>query len=112
LCASGQAGTARGEGDSNNNKGDNVSDVVSYDLNNAQTVAKAEKVREGCPRVRATPASQPPKTEENTEGGEDEEILPCIPRSFDFEDHGGGAALGAGAGTINPFNAVGVLGNL
>ena len=47
-------------------------------------------------------------TEEGAEGDEDEEVLPHIPTSFDFEDLGGGAsaARGAGAGTVDPFNAV------
>jgi hypothetical protein len=34
------------------------------------------------------------KTGEGAEGDEDEEVLPHIPASFDFEDFGGGAARG------------------
>ena len=52
---------------------------------------------------------QPRKTEEDAEDDEDEEVLLRIPGSFNFEDHGGGAERGAGAGIVNQFDAVGIL---
>ena len=47
--------------------------------------------------------------EEDAEVDEDEEVLLHIPGSFDVEDHGGGVARGTGAGTVDPFDAVGLL---
>jgi hypothetical protein len=40
---------------------------------------------------------------------EDEEVELRMPGSFDFEDHDSGAAR---AGTVDPLDAVGMLGNL
>jgi hypothetical protein len=40
---------------------------------------------------------------------EDEEVEPPMPGSFDFEDHDTDAAR---AGIVDPFDAVGMLGNL
>ena len=67
-------------------------------------------------------ASQPHKTQHDNEMGsnaraaaerraeeEDEEDGPCMPGSFDFEDHDNGAAR---ASTVDPLDAVGMLGNL
>jgi hypothetical protein len=53
------------------------------------------------------------KTEDDEEEDDDEEVELRIPGSFGFENIGGGAAQAAeGAGTVEAFEAVGVLGNL
>ena len=44
---------------------------------------------------------------------EEEEVELCMPGSFDFGHHGGGDARETpGAETVDPFDAVGMLGNL
>jgi len=81
-------------------------------LSDAFNNAKAEKSRGGdTPHTQTTPASQPCKTEGGCGDDEDKEVL-RIPGSLDFESHSGGAACGTGAVTIDPFGAVGMLGNL
>ena len=55
-------------------------------------------------------AHQPRKTEEDEEEADDNEVELRMSGSFDFGDHGGGAAVGVG--TVGPFGAVGVLENL
>ena len=59
-----------------------------------------------------TPASQPRKTEDDVGDDDDDEVLLHVPASFDVEDHGGGVARRAGAETVGPFGAVGMLRNL
>ena len=84
-------------------------------LNKAKAAAEAEKAREGdvlVPRTQA-PASQ----QHNAQGDEEEEEEELrMPGSFDFgfADHGAtsGARGTPGAETTDPFDAVGVLGNL
>jgi len=80
----------------------------------ALTTAEAETARkeDAPPCKQKTPASQPRKIEEGAEDNEDEEVLLHIPASFDVKDHGGGVARGAGAGTVDPFDTVGMLRNL
>jgi len=59
--------------------------------NKAKAAAKAEKVLEGgAPHAQMTMAYPPRKTEEEEE--DDDEVELRIPRSFDFGDHGDGAA--------------------
>ena len=60
--------------------------------NKAKAVTKAEKVLEGgAPRAQTTTAYRPRKTEEGEEDDNNEVEL-RMPGSFDFGDHGGGAA--------------------
>ena len=62
-------------------------------LNKAKVAAEAEKVREGdAPRAQTTTAYQPRKIEKDEEAKEDDEVELHILGSFDFGDHGGGAA--------------------
>jgi len=63
-------------------------------------------------RAQKTPASQPRKAEDDVGDDDDEEVLLHIPASFDVEDHDGDVARRAGAGTVCPFDAVGMLRNL
>ena len=89
---------------------------VSDALNRAKAPAETEKAREGGARATTmTAMSQPRNTQEDDEDEEEEEVELRMPGSFDFGDHGGGGA-GArgtpGADTVDPFDAVGVLGNL
>jgi calcium/calmodulin-dependent protein kinase I len=88
-------------------------------LNKAKAAAEAEKARGRdalAPRVQATAAaSQPRNTQEDEEDDEEEGVELRMPGSFDFGvvDHGaGGARETPGAETVDPFDAVGVLGNL
>ena len=107
-----QAGGTRDKGDS---KDDNVGiivlpDVVSDALNKAKAKAAAEteEAREGdAPHAQTAMATSQPRNME-----EEEELR--MPGSFDFGYQGGGGAVGEmpGAGTVNPFDAVGMLGNL
>jgi len=80
----------------------------------AKAAAETEEAREGnAPRAQTTTtASQPRNMEEDEEDEEEEELR--MPGSFDFGDQGGGAAAGEtpGAGTVDPFDAVGMLSNL
>ena len=88
-------------------------------LNKARAkAAETEEVWEGdapCAQT-TTAASQPRIMEEDEEDegegeGEGEELR--MPGSFDFGDQGGGAVREApGVGTVDPFDAVGVLANL
>jgi serine/threonine protein kinase len=83
-------------------------------INKAKASAEAEK-KADAPRAQTNPAAfEPRKTEEEEEEeDEEEEVELRIPGSFSFENVGGGAARGAGgAGTDDPFDAVGMLGNL
>jgi hypothetical protein len=79
-------------------------------INKAKASAEAEKKGDE-PRTQTNPAAfQPCKTEEEVD---DEEVELQIPGSFSFENVGGGVAQGAGgAGTDDPFDAVGMLGNV
>jgi len=52
------------------------------------------------------------QTEEGAEDDEDEDVLLHIPRWSRFEDYGSGAARGPGVGTVEPFDAAGMFGNL
>jgi hypothetical protein len=88
-------------------------------LNKAKAAAETEKAREGgalAPRAQATTvaaASQPRSTQEDEEDEEEEEVELRMPGSFDFGDYGGGVVRETpGADTVDPFDAVGVLGNL
>jgi calcium/calmodulin-dependent protein kinase I len=89
-------------------------------LNKAKAAAETEKARGGdapALRVQATAAaaSQPRNTQEDEEDDEEEGVELRMPGSFDFGvvDHGaGGARETPGAETVDPFDAVGVLGNL
>ena len=83
-------------------------------LNKAKAAAEAEKAREGdalVPRAQAAASQQ-----HNVQGDEEEEEEELrMPGSFDFDfaDHGASGARGTpGAETTDPFDAVGVLGNL
>jgi len=78
----------------------------------AKAAAEAEEAREGDPpRAQTTTASQPLNMEEGEEDEEEEELR--MPGSFDFGDQGGGAAGETpGADTVDPFDAVSMLGNL
>jgi len=83
-------------------------------INKAKASAEAEK-KGDAPRAQTNPAAfEPRKTEEEEEEEDDEEEVELrIPGSFSFENVGGGAAPAAGgAGTDDPFDAVGMLGNL
>ena len=79
--------------------------------NKAKAVTEAEKVLEGgAPRAQTTTAYRPRKTEEEEE---DDEVDLRVPGSFDFGNQGGGAGCETpGAGTVDPFDAVGMLANL
>jgi hypothetical protein len=82
-------------------------------LNKAKTAAETEKAREGGARATTAAASRPRNTQEDEEDGEEEEVELRMPGSFAFGDHGGGGARRTpGADTVDPFDAVGVLGNL
>jgi len=79
----------------------------------AKAAAETEEAREGdAPRAQTTTAaSQPHNMEEEDEDEEEEELH--IPGSFDFGDQGGGAGRETpGAGTVDPFDAIGMLVNL
>jgi len=78
----------------------------------AKAAAETEETREGdAPRAQTTTASQPRNMEEEEEDEEEEELR--IPGSFDFGDQGGGAGREMpGAGTVDPFDAIGLLANL
>ena len=41
---------------------------------------------------------------------EEEEVAPRMPRSFDLGDHSGDGVHKEGAGTLEPFDAVSILG--
>jgi hypothetical protein len=104
------------------------SDAIKKAKVAAAATAEADKVRdEGGQQAQAT-TFQPSKTQhvvprrDNEKGGgahvaserraeeeEDEEVELRIPGSFDFENHDSGAAR---AGTVDPFDVVGMLGNL
>jgi len=79
-------------------------------LYKAKAAAEAEKVREGdAPCARAMMAPQPRKMVED----EEEVVELCMPRSLGFVDHGGGGAHETpGVGIVDPFDVVGVFGNL
>jgi hypothetical protein len=86
-------------------------------LNKAKAPAKTEQAWEGDAASRAqatTITSRPRNTQEDEEGEEKEEVELRIPGSFDFgfADPDGAARETPGAGTVNPFDAVSVLGNL
>jgi hypothetical protein len=87
-------------------------------LNKAKAAAETEKAREGdaAPRTQTTAmAPQPRNAQEDEEDEEEEGVELRMPGSFDFgfTDHGaGGARETPGAETTDPFDAVGVLGNL
>jgi hypothetical protein len=51
------------------------------------------------------------RAEEDEDEEEDEEVELRIPGSFDFEGHGNGVVGAAAVGTVDPFNAVCMLGN-
>ena len=78
----------------------------------ASAAAETEEAQEGdTPHVQMTMASQPHNMEEGEEDEEEEKLH--IPRSFAFGDQGGGAGRETpGAGTVDPFNAIGMLANL
>jgi len=78
-------------------------------LNKAKAAAETEKAREeDAPQAQTTMTASQPR---NMEEDEEEELR--MPGSFDFGDQGGGTAGEApGAGTVDPFDAVGMLGNL
>ena len=78
----------------------------------ANAAAETEEAQEGdTPRVQMTTASQLRNMEEGEEDEEEEKLH--IPGSFDFGDQGGGAGRETpGAGTVDPFDAVGMLANL
>jgi hypothetical protein len=104
------------------------SDAIKKAKVAAAATAEADKVRdEGRQQAQAT-TFQPSKTQhvvprrDNEKGGgahvaserraeeeEDEEVELRIPESFDFENHDSGAAR---VGTVDPFDVVGMLGNL
>jgi len=71
-----------------------------------------EEAQEGdTPCVQMMTASQLCNMEEGEEDEEEEKLH--IPGSFDFGDQGGGAGRETlGVGTVNPFDAVGMLANL
>lgn len=72
--------------------------------------AKAEAAPDGAyTRAQTTVASQPSKTEDDGEDEEAKESPLRLHGSFDFESHSGGAARGAGGGSIDPM---GVFENL
>jgi hypothetical protein len=82
----------------------------------ASASASAEK-KGDVPRAQTDPAAfQPRKAEaEEDDDDDDEGVELRIPGSFSFEDVGGGGAAAGGAGgagTDDPFDAVGMLGNL
>jgi len=79
----------------------------------AKAAAETEEAREGdAPRAQTTTAASQPRSMEEDEEDEEEEEL-RIPGSFDFGDQGGGAGRETpGAGTVDPFDAVGMLANL
>ena len=89
-------------------------------LNKAKAASETEKARGGvapAPRTQATTTaaamSQPRNMQEDEEDEEEEEVELRMPGSFDFGDHGGGVVRETpGADTVDPFDAVGVLGNL
>jgi len=74
----------------------------------AKATAKTEEAREGdAPCAWTTTASHLCNMEE------EEGVELRMPGSFDFGDQGGGAAGETpGAGTVDPFDAVSMLGNL
>jgi len=79
----------------------------------AKAAAETEEACEGdAPHAQMTAAaSQLCNMEEEDEDEEEEEL--CIPGSFVFGDQGGGAGRETlGAGTVDPFDAVGMLANL
>jgi len=78
----------------------------------ANATAETEEAQEGdTPRVQTMTASQPCNMEEGEEDEEEEKLH--IPGSFDFGDQGGGAGCETpGAGTVDPFDAIGMLANL
>ena len=79
----------------------------SDSLNKAKAAAETEETREGDAQTTTMMASQPRNMEEDEE--EEEELR--MPVSFDFGDQGGGTAGETpGAGTVDPFDAVGMLG--
>jgi calcium/calmodulin-dependent protein kinase I len=83
-------------------------------INKAKASVEAEK-KADAPRAQTNPAAfQLRKTEEEEEEEDDDEAVELrIPGSFSFGNVGGGAAQGAGgAGTDDPFDAVGMLGSL
>jgi hypothetical protein len=104
------------------------SDIIKKAKVAAAATAEADKVRdEGGQQAQAT-TFQPTKTqhvvprrdnekggeahvasERRVEGDEDEEVELRMPGSFDFEDHDSGAVR---ARTVDPFDTVGILGNL
>jgi len=78
----------------------------SDSLNKAKAAAETEETREGDAQTTMM-ASQPRNMEED----EEEEEGLRMPVSFDFGDQGGGTAGETpGAGTVDPFDAVGMLG--
>jgi len=79
----------------------------------AKAAAETEEAREGdAPRAQTTAAASQPRNMEEEEEDEEEEEL-RIPGSFDFGDQGGGAGRETpGEGTVDPFDAVGMLANL
>ena len=78
----------------------------------ARAAAETEEAREGdAPCVQTTAASQPRNMEEDKKDEEEEEL--CMSGSFNFGDQGGGAGRETpGAGTVDPFDAIGMLANL
>jgi len=79
----------------------------------AKAAAETEEAQEGgAPRAQTTTAvSQPHNMEEEDKDKEEEKLH--IPGSFDFGDQGGGAGRETpGAGTVDPFDAIGMLVNL
>jgi len=79
----------------------------------AKAAAETEEAQEGdAPRAQTTTAASQPRNMEEDEEDEEEEEL-HIPGSFDFGDQGGGAGREMpGAGTVDPFDAIGMLANL
>ena len=98
----------------------------------AAATVEADKVRDECGQQAQATTFQPSKTQQvvprrdNEMGGEahvaserhaegeedeeeDEEVELRMPGSFDFANHDSGAAR---VGTVDPFDAVGMLGNL
>ena len=90
---------------------------ISDALNKTKATAESEKAREEdvAPRTQAmTLASHSRNSQEDEEGEEEEGVELRMPGSLDFgfADPGGAARETPGAGTVDPFDAVGVLGNL
>ena len=91
-----------------------TSPMSSYDApTSAKIVTEAEKDREGdAARAQMTSASQPRKRRKTRKVMKTKTYCCVYPGRSTFEDCGSCTARGACAGTVDPFDTAGMLGNL